>query len=203
MLCAAAALAGGLVAASVLGAREDGSPPAPAAAPSGSRSSHSSPGSSSGAGARVAGAPVTLVEYADLQCPYCARWARDTLPTLVGDYVRAGRLRIVFHGLAFIGSDSDTALRTAVAAGPPNRFWDVVHGFYANQGAENAGWVTDTWSAGSPAACRGWSGKSCSRPLGDSRQHGLERFAAAARAAGDRRHARHSSSGRPAEGWCR
>ena len=62
-------------------------------------------------------APVTLVEYADLQCPYCAQWARETLPVLVDEYVETGKLRIVFHGLAFIGPDSDKALRTAIAAG--------------------------------------------------------------------------------------
>jgi protein-disulfide isomerase len=58
--------------------------------------------------------------------------------------VRAGKLRIVFHGLAFIGPDSNTALRTAVAAGRKNHLWDVVHGLYLSQGAENAGWVNDT-----------------------------------------------------------
>ena len=88
-------------------------------------------------------APVTLVEYADLQCPYCAQWARETLPALVDEYVEAGKLRIVFQGLAFIGPDSDKALRTAIAAGQDDHLWDVVHGLYASQGAENAGWVTD------------------------------------------------------------
>jgi protein-disulfide isomerase len=88
-------------------------------------------------------APVTLVEYADLQCPYCAQWAREALPTIVDDYVRGGKVRIVFQGLAFIGPDSDKALRTALAAGEENRLWEVVHGLYASQGAENAGWVTD------------------------------------------------------------
>jgi protein-disulfide isomerase len=88
-------------------------------------------------------APVTLVEYADLQCPYCAQWAREALPTLVDAYVRTGKLRIVFHGLAFIGPDSDKALRTAIAAGRQNHLWDVVHGLYVHQGAENAGWVGD------------------------------------------------------------
>jgi protein-disulfide isomerase len=88
-------------------------------------------------------APVTLVEYADLQCPYCAEWAREALPTLIADYVRTGKLRIVFHGMAFIGPDSDKALRTALAAGHDDHLWDVVHGLYKNQGAENAGWVTD------------------------------------------------------------
>jgi protein-disulfide isomerase len=88
-------------------------------------------------------APVTLVEYADLQCPYCAEWAREALPTLIEDYVRQGKLRIVFRGLAFIGADSDEALRAAIAAGRDDHLWDIVHGLYENQGAENAGWVTD------------------------------------------------------------
>ena len=51
-------------------------------------------------------APVTLVEYADLQCPYCAYWSRSTFPVLVRDYVRPGRVKLVFRGLAFLGPDS-------------------------------------------------------------------------------------------------
>jgi protein-disulfide isomerase len=88
-------------------------------------------------------APVTLVEYADLQCPYCAQWARDSFPTIVEEYVRDGRVRVVFRGLAFIGADSDTALRAALAAGQQDRLWDVVHGLFVQQGAENSGWVSD------------------------------------------------------------
>ena len=88
-------------------------------------------------------APVTLVEYADLQCPYCGRWARETLPTLIERYVRPGKLRIVFNGMAFVGPDSNTALRTAFAAGAHNHLWDVVDGLYLRQGTENSGWVSD------------------------------------------------------------
>src|SRR5512141_2096373 len=82
-------------------------------------------------------APVTLVEYADFQCPYCAQWALGTLPALVRDYVRAGKLRIEFRGLAFLGPDSETALRAALAAGREDGLWNVVELLYANQGAEN------------------------------------------------------------------
>jgi protein-disulfide isomerase len=89
-------------------------------------------------------APVTLVEFADLQCPYCADWARDALPTIVQEYVRAGRVRLIFRGLSFVGEQSDTALRAALAAGEQDRLWDVLHGLYVHQGAENSGWVTDT-----------------------------------------------------------
>lgn len=87
-------------------------------------------------------APVTLVEFADLQCPYCADFARQGLPTLVQEYVRTGRVKLVFQGLAFLGPDSRTALRAVLAAGLQSRAWDVLHGLYGRQGAENAGWVT-------------------------------------------------------------
>jgi protein-disulfide isomerase len=86
-------------------------------------------------------APVTLVEYADLQCPYCGLWARQQLPSIVDQLVRSGRLQIRFHGLAFVGPDSQTALAGAIAAGRQNRLWDFVDLMYQSQGTENAGWV--------------------------------------------------------------
>ncbi|HYA09421.1 MAG TPA: thioredoxin domain-containing protein [Gaiellaceae bacterium] len=89
-------------------------------------------------------APVTLVEFADPQCPYCADWARVALPVLVRDYVRPGKVRIVFSGMHFVGPDSETALRTALAAAAQNRFWNVLELLYENQGTENTGWVTDS-----------------------------------------------------------
>jgi len=88
-------------------------------------------------------APVTLVEYADLQCPYCGEFARNALPALVDEYVRTGRVKLVFRGLAFVGADSETALRVVLAAGEQSRLWNVAHLVYANQGVENTGWVTD------------------------------------------------------------
>lgn len=89
-----------------------------------------------------AAAPVTLVEFADLQCPYCAEFARSGLPPLVQEYVRTGRVKVVFEGLAFLGPDSTVALRMVLAAGLQDRAWEVIHRLYARQGAENTGWVT-------------------------------------------------------------
>ena len=86
-------------------------------------------------------APVTLVEYADPQCPYCAQWAHGALPELVREYVRTGRVRIEYRGMAFIGPDSSTGLAAAVAAGNQNKFWHFVDLLYANQGTENSGWI--------------------------------------------------------------
>jgi protein-disulfide isomerase len=88
-------------------------------------------------------APVTIVEYADYQCPYCARWALDTLPAIVDEYVRPGKAKIVFQGIAILGEDSATALQTTVAGGEQNKLWHVSELLFHNQGQENAGWVTD------------------------------------------------------------
>lgn len=89
-------------------------------------------------------APVTLVEFADPQCPYCGAWARDSLPTIVSHYVRTGKVLLVFEGMTFVRPDSTAAFRTALAAGLQNRFWNVLELLYENQGQENAGWVTDS-----------------------------------------------------------
>lgn len=89
------------------------------------------------------GAPVTLVEFADLQCPYCAQWSERAFAEIVREYVRPGMVRIVFAGLAFIGPDSERALRFAAAAGRQGKLWHVVDLLYANQGGENSGWAND------------------------------------------------------------
>ncbi|HSC92820.1 MAG TPA: thioredoxin domain-containing protein [Gaiellaceae bacterium] len=88
-------------------------------------------------------APVTLVEYVDLQCPFCAQWATDAFPDLVEEYVRPGKVRMELRGLAFIGSDSEKALRAVLAAGEDERTWHVLELLFQNQGTENSGWVTD------------------------------------------------------------
>ena len=89
------------------------------------------------------GAPVTIVEYADYQCPFCAQWAVGTLPAIVDEYVRPGNVKIVFQGIAILGEDSVTALQAAVSAGMQDKLWNVGELLFHNQGAENSGWVTD------------------------------------------------------------
>ena len=84
-----------------------------------------------------------LYEYADLQCPYCGEFSNRVLPTVIREYVRTGKVKLVFHGMAFVGPDSMKGLRAVQSAGLQNRAWDVLDGLYAHQGAENSGWVSD------------------------------------------------------------
>jgi protein-disulfide isomerase len=145
-VAAALVLAATLVAVSLVGSRDDGAPAVSSSATlRGSADTQALLRGIPQAGTVLgsADAPVTLVEYADLQCPYCAEWAARTLPVLVDDYVRAGKVRLVFRGLAFLGAESEVALRAALAAGEEGKLWNVLHLLYGNQGPENGGWVTD------------------------------------------------------------
>jgi len=90
-------------------------------------------------------APVTMIEYADYQCPFCRDYALNTMPVLINDYVRTGKLRMEFQPLQFIGPDSETAARAGTAAGQQNLEWNFTHLFYFNQGTERTGYVTDAF----------------------------------------------------------
>jgi len=88
-------------------------------------------------------APVTLVQFEDMQCPVCREYQEDGFSGVVDEYVRPGKVKLRFAGLAFLGSDSEKALSHVLAAGKQGKLWQYVDALYANQGAENSGWVTD------------------------------------------------------------
>jgi protein-disulfide isomerase len=87
-------------------------------------------------------APATLVEFADLQCPYCGEYGRDVLPSVVERYVRPGKLRLELNVLTFVGEDSVRAGKMAAAAALQDRMWSFADAYYASQGQENTGYVT-------------------------------------------------------------
>jgi protein-disulfide isomerase len=94
----------------------------------------------------VLGAPdarVTLIEYADPQCPSCRFYSERMFPAIVNEYVRTGKVKTEFRGFPFIGEDSVKALRFILAAGLQHRLWQLQEALFRNQGRKNDGWVTD------------------------------------------------------------
>jgi protein-disulfide isomerase len=138
-LAAGAALA--VVAVSVALSRGGAEPPVETAAASTTMAGIPQDGISLG----NADAPYTLVEFADLQCPFCGVYGRDVLPTVIDRYVRTGQVRLELHVLTFLGEDSVRAGRVAAGAAAQGRLWSFTDSFYANQGAENTGYVTDAF----------------------------------------------------------
>ncbi|MFJ8073367.1 DsbA family protein [Streptomyces sp. NPDC096176] len=89
-----------------------------------------------------ADAPVVMVEYADFQCGYCGKFARDTEPELVKKYVEDGTLRIEWRNFPIFGEPSESAARAAWAAGQQGRFWQFHAAAYA-EGAKELGFGKD------------------------------------------------------------
>jgi protein-disulfide isomerase len=92
-----------------------------------------------------ANAPVTVVEFGDPQCPACAAFAEQIAPELIASEVKGGSVRYEFQPYLIIGPDSEPAMTAALAAGEQGRFWNFLQLLYLNQGAENSGYVTDTF----------------------------------------------------------
>lgn len=86
-----------------------------------------------------AAAPVTIVEYADFQCPSCDAFFRTVEPRLVNAYVKTGKAKLVFKNFPWIGEESRRAAEAAACAGAQGRFWEYHDLLYTDQRGENSG----------------------------------------------------------------
>lgn len=100
-------------------------------------------------------APVTLVEFADLQCPFCRNYSTTVMPAIIDRYVRTGKVKMEFRNVSFIGNDSLRGAQMAAAAGLQNKLWQYVDLFYLNQEEENSNYVTDEFLTRIGRAVRG------------------------------------------------
>jgi protein-disulfide isomerase len=90
-----------------------------------------------------ASAPVTMVEYIDLQCPVCRQFETDVMPTIIERYVRPGQVKVEVRPIAFIGPDSERGRRAMIAAEPQGKAFDFSQMLFYNQGPENGGWLNE------------------------------------------------------------
>jgi len=69
-------------------------------------------------------APVTIVEFAEFYCPFCAKYLWETFPQIEKDYIEKGLVKYEFRNLVVHGAIS---LLTAVAgecAQEQGKFWE-------------------------------------------------------------------------------
>src|SRR4029079_5668980 len=69
-------------------------------------------------------APVTMQEFADLQCPGCQQYMTTAFPDIVKKYIRTGKVKVELHGISFIGPESEKALRFVNGAAQQDRSWN-------------------------------------------------------------------------------
>ena len=79
-------------------------------------------------------APVTIIEFTDLQCPYCARFATQTFPELRRHYIDTGKVRYASRDLPLPShAYAVTAAVAARCAGEQGRFWEFREALFAAQ----------------------------------------------------------------------
>ncbi|MDX6468157.1 MAG: hypothetical protein QOI27_3197 [Gaiellaceae bacterium] len=100
-------------------------------------------------------AKVTMIEYIDLQCPYCQQFETQVLPGLVAKYVKTGKVKIEARVVDFIGPDSSRGRKAMIAAGEQNKAFNFAEVLYLNQGTENTGWLSDDMVASAAASIPG------------------------------------------------
>ncbi len=79
-------------------------------------------------------APLTMVEFTDLQCPFCRVYHVTTFEQLKRDYIDTGKLRYISRDfpLEAIHPLANTAARAARCAGDQGKFWEMRHIILAN-----------------------------------------------------------------------
>jgi protein-disulfide isomerase len=82
-----------------------------------------------------ADAPVTMIEFSDFQCPYCARFVTETLPQIKQAY--EGKIRFVFrdYPLSQLHANAEKAAEAAGCANEQGKFWEYHDKLFSNQSA--------------------------------------------------------------------
>lgn len=90
---------------------------------------------------------VTMVEFGDYQCQYCARFHNDTKDQIMNNFVNTGELRFVFKDFVINDLPSDRASTLAAeasyCAADQGKYWQYHDELYDNSRGENTGWVTE------------------------------------------------------------
>jgi len=84
-------------------------------------------------------APITIIEFSDFQCPFCARFHVQTLPSILEEYIDTGKVNLVYRDFP-IQSIHPNALPAAVAAECANeqgKYWQYHDTLFERQ---------NTWS---------------------------------------------------------
>jgi protein-disulfide isomerase len=89
-------------------------------------------------------AKVKLVEYASLTCGHCANFAKAGMESLIGTYVRSGKVSYEYR--SYILNGLDVAATLVARCGGPARFFPVADKLFATQG-QWMGRITDLTEA--------------------------------------------------------
>ena len=96
-------------------------------------------------------APIVVEEFSDYHCPFCARFATQTQPTLLERYVATGKVRFVFHEYPIISlhptADRASVAARCVAEQGAEAYWRMHDALFERQTASTGAADPDAWLA--------------------------------------------------------
>lgn len=79
-------------------------------------------------------AKVTIVEFSDLQCPFCERFDTETFPQLKKEYIDTGKVRFAYRHLPLpIHPQAPKAAEAAACANSQGKFWEFIGAVFNDQ----------------------------------------------------------------------
>lgn len=76
-------------------------------------------------------APITIIEYASLTCPHCARFHAETLPQLKANWIDTGKAKLVYRDYPL---DRFAASASMIArCAPTDKYFVFIHAFFSQQ----------------------------------------------------------------------
>ncbi len=84
-------------------------------------------------------AKITVIEYADFQCPFCGKFYSEAEKSIREKYVPEGKVRFVYRDYAFLGEESTKAAEAARCANDQGKFWEYHDYLFTHQNGENKG----------------------------------------------------------------
>ncbi|MEK6865327.1 MAG: DsbA family protein [Thermoproteota archaeon] len=84
-------------------------------------------------------APITIVEFSDFQCPFCARFQIQTLPLILEQYVETGKVKFVYRDFPIQNSHPNAmpAAAASECAHEQDKYWEYHDALFENQGVWN------------------------------------------------------------------
>lgn len=86
-------------------------------------------------------AEITILEWGDYQCTYCYKFHSSTLKVIEENYIKTGKVKLVFKDFTLNGPDSVLAAEAAYCAGDQKKFWQYHDQLYENWAGERTGWI--------------------------------------------------------------
>ena len=87
-------------------------------------------------------ASITMVEFGDYQCTFCNKFFHETEESIVENYVKTGKVKMLFKDFVVVSEDSINAANAAHCANDQKMFWQYHSTLYNNWDGEGTGWAS-------------------------------------------------------------